>query len=71
MKIIKRILAIVLVLIMVAMYFVTFYFAITDNPNTMTYFKASIFLTFAIPVFIYAVLLVKKVFTVPDTVNKQ
>lgn len=50
----KRILAIVAVVILVLMYVVTLVFAITDNAATMSMFKASLAITMFVPIFIYA-----------------
>lgn len=50
---VKRILAIIGVILLVSLYAVTLFFAITDNPETMSYFKASFFLTCAVPIMIY------------------
>lgn len=65
---IKRILALVGVVLLVAMYLVTLVFAITDNPATMSYFKASLFLTCAVPILIYGYQLVYRL--VRDRANK-
>ena len=50
----KRILAIIAVVILVLMYVVTLVFAITDNAATMSMFKASLAITMIVPIFIYA-----------------
>lgn len=54
MKKLKRILAGTAVVLLAAMYLCTLIFALTDNPNTMGFFKASIALTILIPVLSYA-----------------
>lgn len=60
-KKIKRIMALIGAILLALMYIGTLIFAILDNPNTMSFFKASVVLTFFIPVFIYAYQLVYKV----------
>lgn len=54
MKKAKRILALVGVFLLVAMYAATLIFALTDNPHSFTLFKASIYCTIVIPVIIYS-----------------
>lgn len=58
---IKRILALVGAVLLALMYVSTLIFAITDNPNTMSFFKASVALTILVPVLIYAYQLVFRV----------
>lgn len=58
---IKRIMALVLAFFLVALYIATLIFAITDNPQTMSLFKASVALTIFVPVMIYAYQLVYRV----------
>ena len=58
MKRIKSILAIIGIILLVGMYGATLFFAITDDQKTMSYFKASFFLTCAIPIMIYGFQLV-------------
>lgn len=60
-KTVKRVLALVGAIVLVLLYVTTLFFAITDDPRTMSYFKASAALTFIIPVFIYAYQLVFRV----------
>lgn len=57
----KRISALVLAILLALLYAVTLVFAITDNPQTMSFFKASVTLTIIIPVLIYAYQLVFRV----------
>ena len=57
MKRFRQILAMTGIVILVAMYALTLVFALTDNPNTMGFFKASIACTIFIPVVLYAFLL--------------
>ena len=57
----KRIVALLLAILLVVMYLTTLFFAITDDPNTMGYFRASVALTIAVPVLIYAYQLVFRV----------
>jgi len=60
-KNVKRIAALLGVVILVLMYVLTLIFAITDNAATMDFFRASIALTIAVPIMIYAYQLVYKV----------
>lgn len=57
----KRVLAIIGVVLLVGMYVTTFIFAITDNPNTMNLFWASLFLTAVVPAMIYVIFMVRRV----------
>ena len=54
MKKAKRILALVGVVLILALYASTMFFAITDNSDTMSMFKASVVATILIPVLIWA-----------------
>lgn len=54
MKKFKQILAGTSVVLLVLMYLCTLIFALTDNPKTMGFFKASVALTILIPVLSYA-----------------
>jgi len=67
---IKRILAIVAVVILVLMYIVTLVFAITDNAATMSMFKASLFVTMIVPIFIYANQIIYRLLKGNDDNNK-
>jgi len=58
---IKRIIALIGAVVLALLYIMTLVFAITDNPNTMSFFKASVTLTIFIPVLIYAYQLVYRV----------
>jgi hypothetical protein len=49
----KRILALVGVFLLVGMYIATFVFAMIDSPTADSWFRASIFCTITIPVFLY------------------
>ncbi|MDO4189397.1 MAG: hypothetical protein Q4D29_10455 [Lachnospiraceae bacterium] len=60
-KRIKRIFALVGAVVLVCMYVLTLVFAITDNPETMSFFKASAVLTIVLPILIYAYQLVYRV----------
>lgn len=60
-KKVKRILALSGAVILALMYVLTLIFAIADNPATMSYFKASVALTIAVPVMIYGYQLVYRV----------
>ena len=59
---IKRIFAIIAVVLLVALYGSTLVFALSDSPNAVYMFKASIFCTVIIPVILYSYILVYRVF---------
>ena len=52
MKKVKQILAIIGIVLLVSLYVITLVLALTDDPNTMTVFRASLYCTFLIPVLI-------------------
>ncbi len=54
MKKVKQILAIIGCILLVSMYVVTLVLAVTDDPNTMNAFRASIYCTIIVPVLIWA-----------------
>ena len=54
MKKVKQILAIIGIVLLVSLYVITLVLALTDDPNTMTVFRASLYCTFLIPVLIWA-----------------
>ena len=58
---IKRIYAIIAVVLLVALYGSTIVFALSDNPNAVYMFKASIFCTVIIPIILYSYILVYRV----------
>lgn len=58
MKKIQRILALLGVVLLLAMYGSTMFFAISGSPNSEGWFKASIACTIIVPVFLYANVLV-------------
>lgn len=60
MKKVKRILALIGVILLLAMYGSTLVFAIIDNSDSMSMFKASIAATIIIPVLLWAYTLVFK-----------
>lgn len=53
MKKVKRILALVGVIFILALYGSTMFFAVTDNSDTMSMFKASVAATIIIPVLLW------------------
>lgn len=59
---IKRIFAIIAVVLLVALYGSTLVFALFDSPNAIYMFKASIFCTVIIPVILYSYILVYRIF---------
>lgn len=58
---VKRILALLGVILLLAMYGSTLVFALMDSPNAKGMLMGSIYCTIVVPVFLYAVLLVAKV----------
>lgn len=62
MKNTKRILAIAGIVILVSLYLLSLLFAILNTPLSNQLFKVSIFLTIAIPIFIYVYNMLCKVF---------
>ena len=54
MKKAKRILALIGIVLLVSLYVITIVLALTDDPNTMNAFRASIYCTFLVPVLIWA-----------------
>lgn len=60
MKKAKQIFAIVLCVILVALYLITLIAAITDNSGTMNYFFASVVATILVPALIWAYTLIYK-----------
>ena len=56
----KRIFALIGVVLLVAMYLATFIFAMMDSPASDTWFKASIFATLIIPILLYGYQLMYK-----------
>lgn len=54
----KRILAIIGIILLAGLYLSTFIFALIDSPLAFTLFKASILLTIAVPCLLYAMILV-------------
>ncbi len=54
MKTVKRILAIIGIVLLASLYVITIVLALTDDPNTMNAFRASIYCTVLVPVLIWA-----------------
>ena len=54
MKKVRQILSMIGIVLLVSLYFITIVLALTDDPNTMNAFRASIYCTFLIPVLIWA-----------------
>lgn len=61
MKKARRILAIIGLILIAAMYVLTIIFALMDSPESKNWLMAAIFCTIAVPVIIYAMQLVAKV----------
>ena len=60
MKKVKRILAIIGIVLLVSLYVITIILALTDDPSTMNAFRASVYCTFLIPVLIWAYSFISK-----------
>lgn len=83
MKKVKRILAIIGIVLLVSLYVTTIVLALTDDANTMNAFRASIYCTFLVPVLIWAYTFIYKLlknnygnkpadeFTLPDDNEKK
>ena len=56
----KRILAILAIILLLFMYGATMFFALSNSVNALGWFKASVALTILVPVLIYAFMLVYK-----------
>ncbi len=58
MKKIKRVLAMIAVIFLVSLYGLTLYAALTSSPDSHALFQASLYCTVAVPIMIYAYILV-------------
>ncbi|MDO4966238.1 MAG: hypothetical protein Q4E51_05970 [Lachnospiraceae bacterium] len=67
----KRVLAIIGVILILALYVLTFIFSIIDDPKTMSFFRASVAMTILIPVMIYGYQLVYRVLKGNDTKGEE
>lgn len=83
MKKAKRILAIIGIVLLISLYVITIVLAVTDDPNTMNAFRASVYCTFLVPVLIWAYTFIYKLLknnygdkpadepTIPDDTEKK
>ena len=83
MKKTKRILAIIGIVLLISLYVITIVLAVTDDPNTMNAFRASVYCTFLVPVLIWAYTFIYKLLknnygdktadepTIPDDTEKK
>ena len=71
MKKIRQILAIIMIVLLVGMYVLTFILSIADRTETMWLFKASLACTFLFPITLYAFSLAYKVTHNDDTANND
>lgn len=62
----KRIFALIAVILLVSLYASTLIFAISGNPDANYLFKASIFCTVVIPVILYGYILIYRIFSRQD-----
>lgn len=67
----KRLFAIIAVVLLVALYASTIIFALCDDPNAAYLFRASIFCTVVIPVMLYAYMLVYRIFSSKNNHDEQ
>lgn len=67
----KQFLAILGIFLLVALYLVTLFCAIFDSSKTQSFFAASIFATFIIPVLIWAYTFIYKIVTKNDDALKD
>lgn len=58
----KRVFAIIAVILLVGLYGSTLVFALSDSPNAAYLFKASIFCTVIIPVMLYGYMIIYRIF---------
>lgn len=68
---IRRILAIIMIVLLAGMYVLTFILSITDHTETMGLFKASLACTFFFPITLYAFSLAYRVTHKDDTANND
>ena len=83
MKKVKRILAIIGIVLLFSLYVITIVLALTDDPNTMNAFRGSVYCTFLVPVLIWAYTFIYKLlknnygdkpddeFTIPDDTEQK
>lgn len=63
MKKTKRFIAVICIAVLVFLYLLTLYFALTDDPSTMRMFAGSVFMTICLPVFLYVYQMIYKTYT--------
>ena len=63
MKKMKRILALIGVVLLLSLYVVSFVAALTANPHSRDFFMLSVIATIAIPIIIYAYMVLYRIFT--------
>lgn len=71
MKKLKQILAILLVVLLVSLYFITLILAITDKTKSMQMFEASILATIIIPILIWAYTFIYRLIRKNDEEDKN
>ena len=57
---VKKILAVIGIVLLVGLYLSTLFFALFENPNTYLWFRSSVIATIAVPILIYAYTLIFK-----------
>lgn len=67
----KRVFAIIAVILLVGLYGSTLVFALSDSPNASYLFKASIFCTVIIPIMLYGYMIVYRIFSGKNTSDQQ
>ncbi len=71
MKKVRRILAIIGIVILVVLYLCTLFTAIFDSSNTMGFFKASVAMTILVPVIIYAMTMFARILRPDEEIMKM
>ena len=66
-----RIFALIAVILLAAMYASTIFFALSDSPDAIYLFRASIFCTVIIPVMIYGYMIIYRIFSKKNQPDEQ
>ncbi len=61
MKRVKKVIAVILCIVLIGLYVATFVLSLIDSENTRNLLTASIFMTVVVPVVLYAMMLVAKI----------
>jgi len=71
MKKVKKIVAILMIVVLVALYICTLVSALFDSSSTMGFFKASVAMTILVPVVLYAMIMFAKLFRPKDIIGEM